>query len=159
MKLDKLNHKTIVGTCNNTFLLNKRLSFFVIVSVLEDNIRYDQGYRTRYTLNAMNKNILFVFVRILNEVNNSIEKTLYVLILRVFEEKSKIGNVCWFEPIFAIITSTVYNMFNFMLLKNFIIFCNFFTWDIQSLNNFTAFLLTFLSFTSSLLWSVCHSTS
>lgn len=151
MKLDKLNHKTIVGTCNYTFLLNERLSFFVIISVLENNICYDQGNRARYSLNAMNKNILFVFVCILNEIDNSIEKTLNVLILRIFEEKSKVGDVCRLEPIFAIIACTIYNMFNLMLLKDFIIFCNFLTRDIQSLYDFTAFLLTFLSFTSSLL--------
>ena len=159
MKLDKLNHKTIVGTCNDTFLLNERLSFFVIVSILEDNICYNQGNRARYSLNAMNENILFFFVCILNEINNSIEKTLNVLILRIFEEKSKVGDVCRLEPIFAIITCTIYNMFYLILLKDLIIFCNFLTRDIKSLYDFTALLLTFLSFTSSLLWSVCHSTS
>lgn len=159
MKLDKLNHKSIVGTSYNTLLFDKRLSFFVVVSILKDDICYNQGNRARYALNTMNKNVLFVFVCVLNEVNDPIKETLNILILRVFEEKGKISDFFRLKPILAIITCAVYNVFDLMFLKSVIIFCNFFAWDVKSLDNFAAFLLTFLSFTSSFLWSVCHSTA
>lgn len=159
MKLDKLNHKSIIWTSYNTFLLYERLRFFVVVSILKDDICYNQGNRARYSLNTMNENILFVFVCVLYEVNDSIKETLNILILRVFEEKGKVSDFFRLKPILAIITCAVYNVFDLMFLKGVIILSNFFAWDVKSLDNFTAFLLTFLSFTSSFFWSVCHSTA
>lgn len=149
MKLDKLNHKPIIGTSYNTLLLNERLRFFIVVSIFKDDICYNQGNRARNALNTMNENILFVFVCVLYKVNDSIKETLNILILRVFEEKGKVSDFFRLKPILAIITCAVYNVFDLVFLKSLIIFCNFFARNVKSLDNFTAFLLTFLSFTSS----------
>lgn len=88
MKLYELNHETIIRTGNNTFLLYKRFSLFVIISILENNIGNDKSNRTGDTLNTMNENIFFIFMCILNEINNSVKETLDILILRILKEES-----------------------------------------------------------------------
>lgn len=156
MKLYEFNHKSVVRTSNNPFLFHKGLSFFVIIPVFEDNISNNQSNRSRNTLNAMYQNILFIFVCILNEINNSIKETLYVFVLRVFEEKRKIGKTFWFKPILTVIACTIDDMLDVVLLESVKVFGNFLAWYIKSFNYLTAFFFAFLSFTSSLFRSVCH---
>lgn len=159
MKLNQFDHKTIIWTGNYTFLFDEGFCLFVVISVFENYICNDQRNGTRNSLYAMNQNIFLVFVCILNEINYPIEETLNILILWVFKEKSQISELFLFEPILAVVTCTINDVFNFMLLKNIIIFGNFLTWNIQSFDNFTALLLTLLSFTSSLLRPICHSST
>lgn len=83
MKLNELNHESIIWTGNRTFLFDKRLSFFVVIPVLENNISDNECHRSRNALNAMNENYFLVFMGSLNEINHLVKQTLDVLVLRI----------------------------------------------------------------------------
>lgn len=53
MELNELNHESIVGAGDWSFLFDERLSFFVVVAVLEDDICDNKGNRARNTLDAV----------------------------------------------------------------------------------------------------------
>ncbi len=84
MELDKFNHESIVGTGNRSFLFDERFCFFVVVAVLEDNVCDNKGHRPGNSLNAVDEDIFLVFMCCLDEFDNFVEKTLYILVLRVF---------------------------------------------------------------------------
>jgi hypothetical protein len=43
MKLNELNHESIVGAGDGALLLDKRLSFFVVISVLKNDVSDNKG--------------------------------------------------------------------------------------------------------------------
>jgi hypothetical protein len=131
-------------------LFDEGLCFFVVISVLKDDVRDNKSDRAGDALNAVDKNVFLVFVCILYKFDNSIEEALNVLVLRVLEEKGKIFDSLIFKPVFAIISSAVDYVLDLMLIQRIIIFCHLFPRDIQPLNNLTAFLLAFLTLSSSL---------
>ncbi len=53
MELNELNHESIVGTGNWSFLFDEGFSFFVVVAILEDDVSNNKGNRAGNTLNAM----------------------------------------------------------------------------------------------------------
>lgn len=119
MKLYQLNHKSIVRTSYSSLLLDEKLSFFIIVAVFKNDEGYHKSYRSRYSLYAVNENVNFVFLCVLNELNNSIKQTLNILILRIFEKKCAIIYIFVLKPVLAIISCTINNSLNIMVLKNF----------------------------------------
>lgn len=107
MELYKLDHKAVVGAGNGSFLFDEGLCLFVVISVLKDDVCDNKGDRSGDALNAMYKDVFFVFVCILYKVDNSVEETLDVLVLGVFEEKGEILNSLIFEPVFTVVSSAV----------------------------------------------------
>lgn len=73
IELNELYHKSIVWTCDASFILNKWLCFFIIISVSENQICNYKSDRTRNPLNTMNKNIPFICKSIINEIDNFIK--------------------------------------------------------------------------------------
>jgi hypothetical protein len=84
MKLNELNHESIVRTGDWTFLFDKRLSFFVVIPVLKNNISDNECHWSRNALDAMNENVFLVFMGSLNEINHFVKQTFDVLVLRIF---------------------------------------------------------------------------
>lgn len=121
IKLDKFNHKAIVGASNSSSFFDKALSLFIIISLCEYEICYYKSDGSRYTLNAMYQNFPPISKRVIHKVNHFIKQTLYILILWILQEKSKIIVLRnWtiflifhiFKPIQTIISSTVHNISN-----------------------------------------------
>ena len=46
MKLYKLDHESIVRASDGSFLFDKRLSFFVVVTVLKNYVGDDESHRS-----------------------------------------------------------------------------------------------------------------
>lgn len=154
MELDKFNHETIVRTGDWSFLFDKRLGFFVVVTVFKDDVSDNKGDGSWDTLDAVDEYILFVFMSILDEVDDSVEETLNILVLRVFEEESKVGDTRGLEPVLAVVSCTVDDMFDLVFLEDGEIFGDFLSGEIESLYDLTALLLTLFPFASSLFGSV-----
>lgn len=155
IKLDQLNHKSVIRASYSSPLFYKTLSFFIIISICKYQVGYDKSYGPRNTLNAMYQNIAPITYCIVNKLNHSIKEALYILILRVFKKKSQVI-VFWLiliiwmakilKPIEAVITSTIYDVCYFVPFQHLLIFCYFLAWYIQSLNYHTAVISKFFHF-------------
>ena len=146
MKLYQLNHKSVIGTCDSSSLLDKKFSFLVIIPQFEDNVWDHKGNWSRYTLDAMNQNIYLVFLTVLDKLYWSVEQTLNILVLGIFEEISKIVYTSTFEPVLAVISCAVYYCFYFVLLQQLPTFCYLLPWYEYSIYDLIAFSLELLFF-------------
>ena len=114
-------------------------------------------------MNTVNEHISLVPMSIVDKVNHSIEKALYILILRIFEEKCQViifflsnffftwplplfHNFYFFKPIIAVISRTVYNVRDIVLFEDFFIFGNFLSRKIQTFNDLRAVIFELLHF-------------
>ena len=136
MKLNQLNHKSIIGAGNPSSLFHKAFCFFIVKSIHEYQVSYNKSNGTRNSLNAVNEHIFLVSMSCVYEIDHPIKKTLYIFILGVFEEKSEIvifwrSVISWvfnlLKPIFTIIPCTVHNLSYTIFLKDLLIFCYFFS--------------------------------
>ena len=127
MELYKFNHESIVGTCNTSFLFDKLFSFFIVVSQFKNNISYYDGNWPGDTLDAVYEYLCFVFLTVLYEVNGSVEKTLDIFVLRVFEEKRQVWNILMLKGVLTLISCTVYYCLYFMFLEYLFTFSHLFS--------------------------------
>lgn len=87
IKLYKLNHKPIIRTSNPPPLFDIRLSPLIIPSIRKDKIGNHKGNRSRYTLYAMNEDVLAIAEGCIDEIYDPIEQAFDVFVLGVFEEE------------------------------------------------------------------------
>lgn len=88
MKLDELDHESIIWAGYSSFLLDELFGLFVIVAKFED---YESDYErdwSRYSLDAVNQHVCLILLAIKNQIYYDIEQALDVFILRVFQEES-----------------------------------------------------------------------
>lgn len=144
MELNEFDHKPIIGAGDSPLRLDYLFCFLVVISKLKDNKCYNDGYRTRYALNAMNQNIGLVLLAIQDEVNGSIEQTLNILVLRIFQEKGQIIYILILEPVFAVVSGAIYYRLYLIFLECLPRFCHLFPRNVNSLYYLTAFSLELL---------------
>lgn len=73
IKLNKLDHKSIIGTSDASPLLDKALCFFIIITIGINKVSNNKSNRTWNSLDAMYKNISSVGKSIVNIINNSVK--------------------------------------------------------------------------------------
>lgn len=64
----------------------------------------------------MHQHIDLVFLSILDEVDDSVEKALDVLVLRVLQEKGEVDDSFTLKPVLTIVPSTIYDSLDSVLL-------------------------------------------
>lgn len=138
MELNKFYHESIIGASDSSFLLHELLSFFIIAAHLEDDISDDNSHRSRYSLDAVNQNILLAFYVLLDEVYRSVEKTFDVFILGVLQKICQVCHLSILEPIFTVISSTVDDTFDLVFFNGFPTFSYFFPSHKNTLHNLSA---------------------
>ncbi len=98
----------------------------------------------------MDQHVLFLLVRLLDELDHPVEQTLDVFVLRVFEEERQIVDLSVLKPILAVVPGTVHHMPDVMSFERLITPGNLLARNIQSLNDLTALLLALFPLASSL---------
>lgn len=134
MELNELHHKAIIRAGDSPFLLDEGLSFLVIEPIHENEVSKYKSDGARYTLYAMYENILFGPVRGVNEINNPIKQTFYILVLRILEEKGEVailllGVLSFYilKPVLAIVPSAINDLCDILFDQCTLIFGNFLT--------------------------------
>lgn len=73
MKLNQLDHESVVWAGNSPLLLDETFGGFIVVTVHVDEVGDDEGDRPRYSLDAVNENVLFLSVCSVYVVNHPVK--------------------------------------------------------------------------------------